>query len=508
MNQELQVDVRYNAARIDHDLAAALSSWRNSLFCISKTRPLLYLAAQNHILVYERKPRSLDPVFAGSAGTGHGLRDTKTERTLHCLKDIVNPTPPEVIRRPYGARPGPFDTSDINALVTSFLGTQEVLISVDGLGRIIIRFLDDLEMRPLILNVGSSTWGITIHDRVLAASANSHEVYMFNLGQQIGESSTRPTNDKLRLVGALSNIPNISISSDGNWVASVDVRASVNIWQVHDCDYNRTEVIQSRFHIPGHDDWDMAWACLWIPESSFRETSCRQSTSKHEAVCNPNAVRSWCPNLPWWIAVGANVSTELDDRPLSIRERMLTIRYATSGRKVNSDFERHWRTNTIDLFEKFEEYNSNDLLLITLVDQIVLLHSSDFTQTHAICFYPFGARYSTSYAFERINFVKPCFQLGLIVVATQRGNASVFELIKCAERDNEKQVTRYSYSLRCASLLSDEEVKDDGELLGIDIVQLTTRSATAMLLFRSGRIVSMDIERSDEWTSETEWLML
>lgn len=504
-----------DSERIDKATASRIASWRNSLFCASNTRPLYFLALGDRILVYERDgPQNLGQ---DCWTVSKELQNPGTEANT----PASSPGQRRPTVRPYGAQPGPFDGPDINCLKISMLGKEEVLISADGLGRVIIRYVDRLDGIPILLDAKVSAWGLAIHGRMLAVSKNSHEVDVYNLGDHDDRSnvetkkqdtSNETKREKVILRGAASNIPNIAFSSDGNYLAAVDVRGTVRIWNMRNLG-NRTSVY-SDIHLTNLDHRN--WSCLWLEECQFREVDrcsySEKSRSEPEICFNP--VRTLCPQLAWWAAAGANIRRDLDpsgNRSLTQYELMLCVRYASRGLLPDPVFVAHWRYETLELFQSYVEYTSDDLLLVTTIDMVFLMHATDFKMMHALCMYPFGSRYVSNNAFERINMVRYVENLGCVLIASQKGAACLLELVKSTSCEQDSKKELYSYSFRCNAFLDGVLVEEEQELLGLDVVNLGPRRVRIVLIFRSGRVISRNVERnleSSQCISEPCELML
>ncbi|CCG84780.1 protein of unknown function [Taphrina deformans PYCC 5710] len=410
----------------------------------------------------------------------------------------TNPVVLEGIRRPYGAQPGPFDDKCINVLRTFKLGTEEVLISGDGLGRVIVRNVRTIDKQPLCFNVGTSVWGLDVRNRLLAVSCNSHDVYLFNL--ESASADTTPSaqlHECVILRGACSNIPNVSISSNQKVIACVDITCQVTIWNLEEeVVHLKAGIVRAANMGLAYYQWDSAWSCTWIHRDSFRtvrEGYLAKPINK-SGVSNP--VRSLLPKLDWWNSVGADVYPELQPTPgspgFSMREVMLCLSFAQQGFSPEPEFESHWQKEKLADFISYvpvdlEDANP-DLLLIATVDMVALLHSSNLKKIHAICYYPFGSKWTTGDNFERINMVKVLSNLGLVAIASQKGQVCILELVKHV--DQTVGTRHASYSFRCHSI--HPNIKDipleDGELLGMEFLAVASDQAELLMLFRSGRM--------------------
>ena len=72
----------------------------------------------------------------------------------------------------------------INSLTVGELGSEEVLVSAHDDGNVCVWYTRDLTRIALRFSVGKSAWGVALHKarRLLAVSANSHVITVFELG--------------------------------------------------------------------------------------------------------------------------------------------------------------------------------------------------------------------------------------------------------------------------------------------------------------------------------------
>lgn len=174
----------------------------------------------------------------------------------------------------------------INSLTIGDLGIEEVLVSAHDDGDICLWYTRDLTRIAIRRNVGISAWGIALHKekRLLAVSANSCHIYVFDLGvrgeepenkwakmeegadtvieskglpqpQRLnnshgssefaspiadrdiseGQSITEWGNNPVRVLkGHEHNIPSISFLDDpsGNWLVGTSIDGVVIIWDI------------------------------------------------------------------------------------------------------------------------------------------------------------------------------------------------------------------------------------------------------------------------------------
>ncbi|KAJ1981044.1 hypothetical protein H4R33_005330 [Dimargaris cristalligena] len=186
--------------------------------------------------------------------------------------------------------PAVFAEAYINAIKTGRLGPIEVLVSIDELGLICIWRLDEMGPRPwLVFHIASSSWGVDIHSgrALVAVSSNNYIVSLFDLSDEVRRavsgsesSSGTPTSDHPpssrpcfsesirslvdpgrlvpygRLVGHKHNIPNVTFSPCGDYLASSSVDRWCIVWAVDSGDILQRRTISNECHADGDDDDD------------------------------------------------------------------------------------------------------------------------------------------------------------------------------------------------------------------------------------------------------------
>ncbi|GJJ74676.1 hypothetical protein EMPS_07034 [Entomortierella parvispora] len=220
-----------------------LSTMKMNLLASSSDEPrIVFIGCGSHVMVYHF-----------STLTPSGLP------TL--VKQLSNPrrTDDEFIDR------------TINVLKVGRLGTEEVLVSADEQGDVCVWFTMNLQRDPLLLSVTDSAWGIDINaeHRLIAVSSNAHNVTVFHCGidsrltQRLMEgdmdessgddqslsapSTTEATISPSRTVpqpidrtsqqilrGHGHNIPTVTFSPCGNFVATASVDRTCRTWRLSD----------------------------------------------------------------------------------------------------------------------------------------------------------------------------------------------------------------------------------------------------------------------------------
>jgi WD40 repeat protein len=115
----------------------------------------------------------------------------------------------------------------INQIKVGFQGKEEVLVTVGDKGTIRIYFTEDLERAPILLqNDSESTWGLAMHAkrRLVAVSANSHAITLFEMGIALDGTST-----SRKLVGHKHNIPSIEFNQLGDLIASCSIGMLIDV---------------------------------------------------------------------------------------------------------------------------------------------------------------------------------------------------------------------------------------------------------------------------------------
>lgn len=86
----------------------------------------------------------------------------------------------------------------INSLTIGELGSEEVLVSAHDDGDVCVWYTRNIKRMALRLSVGQSAWGVALHKerRLLAVSANSHLITVFELAVGKEEQAARDERDR------------------------------------------------------------------------------------------------------------------------------------------------------------------------------------------------------------------------------------------------------------------------------------------------------------------------
>ncbi|KAI8601308.1 hypothetical protein EDD21DRAFT_321884, partial [Dissophora ornata] len=143
------------------------------------------------------------------------------------------PTP---IRRLSDPRCMNDDTNDktINVIKVGYLGSDEVLVTADEAGDVCVWFTRNLQRDPLLLSVTKSAWGIAVHpeQRLIAISSNAYTATVFHCGidSRLSQRLLSGDTDSSILRGHDHNIPCVTFSPCGNFVATASVDRTCRTW--------------------------------------------------------------------------------------------------------------------------------------------------------------------------------------------------------------------------------------------------------------------------------------
>ncbi|TGZ81002.1 hypothetical protein EX30DRAFT_395837 [Ascodesmis nigricans] len=185
--------------------------WRNNLVVASRHHNYLFIALCSDIYVYaptypyQRIPEKPLTILKSTPLYGYG--------------GYIDQTHPHYI----------------NSLTIGELGSEEVLVSAHDNGDVCVWYTSDLSRVALQKNVRLSAWGVALHQkkRLLAVSANSHEITIFGLSADGARAGAVMETAKV-LKGHGHNIPSISFldDDDGRWLAGTSIDGSVILWDI------------------------------------------------------------------------------------------------------------------------------------------------------------------------------------------------------------------------------------------------------------------------------------
>ncbi|KAJ1980718.1 hypothetical protein H4R34_002358 [Dimargaris verticillata] len=220
--------------------------WRMNLCAITQRQPLplLFIALEAKIHVY--------PLV--------------TDRAIPAQPFRTLWVPTDITRREQPNDPSHADDT-INAIKIAPLDNTEVLVAVNDQGFVCLWQLSNLQEPWLILDNEVSTWGVDIHTerRLLAVSNNDHNILVAELpttkdhglpselpsrlpGEQM--RLIRPDNcyvDAKRCCGHTHNVPYVTFSPCGRYLASGSIDEECRIWDVATGNTVRKTKIQGRW---------------------------------------------------------------------------------------------------------------------------------------------------------------------------------------------------------------------------------------------------------------------
>jgi WD40 repeat protein len=111
------------------------------------------------------------------------------------------------------------------------LGKEEVIMSVDDVGTVLVYYTRNLQMAFIFCNLPISTWGIAIHHSYkLAWSDNSWTVYIKHVDFLC---TTGPNFSTKQLRGHNHNIPSVEYLKDGSNLLSCSIDGTCRLWDVN-----------------------------------------------------------------------------------------------------------------------------------------------------------------------------------------------------------------------------------------------------------------------------------
>lgn len=163
------------------------------------------------------------------------------------------------------------------------IGHEEVLVTTDDSGHIVIHFpKDNFSRPPLNLKAPMSAWGIDTHSsrRLLAISCNAHIVTLYHLGMGIEDwewTTTAPapgeTIPNIVLRGHSNNIPCVAFDQSGMYIVSGSLDTTVRVWECKSGQLlrmvnNRADTYDFFYH--GSSANDRVWAVRFVNKCDFK----------------------------------------------------------------------------------------------------------------------------------------------------------------------------------------------------------------------------------------------
>ncbi|PRP89088.1 hypothetical protein PROFUN_01808 [Planoprotostelium fungivorum] len=155
--------------------------------------------------------------------------------------------------------------SEVNQIRLGMLrGNIPILLAVNENATVKVFFLNDLDGRSLTYSnryegiEDNSTWGIAFNESrggvpIIACSSNSHRITCWDLQNMSQERYSTA------LIGHHHNVPSVSFSPCGRYIASCSVDCNIRTWCIEDSSCISTAQIPA-------GEW--GWGCKWIDEDS------------------------------------------------------------------------------------------------------------------------------------------------------------------------------------------------------------------------------------------------
>ncbi|KAG0351497.1 hypothetical protein BG005_009004 [Podila minutissima] len=159
--------------------------------------------------------------------------------------------PPKLIKKLIDPRNTQDNTRDtvINAIRVDYLGTEEIVATVNHSGGVCVWFTMGLQKVPFMLSASESAWGLAIHSdqRMIAVSTNAHLVDVFRFGIDTAklqssrtlapdlsaDPSTSTLSESHQIFrGHLHNIPCVAFSPCGRFLASTSLDGTCRTWNI------------------------------------------------------------------------------------------------------------------------------------------------------------------------------------------------------------------------------------------------------------------------------------
>ncbi|KAJ3139377.1 asparagine-linked glycosylation protein [Physocladia obscura] len=216
--------------------------------------------------------------------------------------------------------------ASINAIKSGHLGSVPILVTANDSGHVVVHFTSIYidpkkktpQQPPILLEVHKSAWGIAISSsaRLVAVSANSHTITVFDLRVHIVDSAASDRNNdendsedyndddtswslgvnctKRVFSGHDNNIPNVEFSKCARFLASCSIDATCRIW-----DLKTGSTLAKISNTWSLREWN--WSIDFISPSSFFSRKSSKTTTSNQPkplLLSSLAVPVWARGIP------------------------------------------------------------------------------------------------------------------------------------------------------------------------------------------------------------------
>ncbi|KAL7752604.1 hypothetical protein RI367_002138 [Sorochytrium milnesiophthora] len=212
----------------------------------SECHPLDVTCTERQIaadIVRKSRPWKMNLMASSSATATQPARLYLAVNRYINVMDVQSLRPLSVLRNGKDEPATGDQTDDINYICTGMIGTEEVLVSVDDEGTVLVRYTRDLDIPPLVfrlLAMSANSWKITVWH--LAADDPSSPHGDFPLGRRVRQRS---------LEGHTHNIPAIAFTNCGEQLCSTSIDGTCRLWNLRDgtCVYTHKLGVEWGWHV-------------------------------------------------------------------------------------------------------------------------------------------------------------------------------------------------------------------------------------------------------------------
>ncbi|EEB08358.2 WD repeat protein [Schizosaccharomyces japonicus yFS275] len=458
--QELYKQNEYTVTVNDNLRNETFELWRNSLVAASRYFDMIFVASGEIVKVYSQNALLF------------GEEDIEELFTLKSAFSTTN-------RRP--GRTHTFMEHVINRLSIVCQGTVELLIVLDDSGKVQIYQTDDLNRAPQVYEVSDSAWGLAFSSqRILAVSANSHNIEMFHLGTEYSSKfndyrSRWFHTSKLVLVGHNHNIPNISFDSTGRYIASVSIDCSLRVWdlyELHSC-----AVFYSYL---------CGWGVCFLEDNDFQKLDLKSMTE-----AKIQTAKNYGSSAP-------SITTEQDYISFYSRENEFDDTIFEGDHNVLLDENLH---NVEDFFLASLTEEPDALLLYATHRTVTLLafingnRLMPLASSKNMFENPLDSRTDV---FQRVNMIEKIPGLHCVVCVSQSGQITILHLVSTIIMRKEKQYRSWSFVPQLIHLTH----VVDSPIIGLSVSPVYHGQEDMFLRFYiilvtySGKVITIEIKRT------------